>query len=184
MLVQAAVWPDVAQVQGPEVKVLGTVTPVGIVIVVVIGPCAGAVPILLTNTGKVVCTPGVSTPAGVPIVVVMSGTPITPGFNNKVIELLVNAVSPLFAAILAVNSTGTPTAAALAVNGKLKVLVEAGLNALTFVQVTVLTTVLQPQPLLTKLPGVVMPTGSLIVTVNMPAVLAVPTLSMVIGKLL
>jgi hypothetical protein len=109
----------VLQVLPLLVNVAGTVMPVGTVIVVVIGPVAGAEPTFVTVTGTLLVVPTTNGVEGCPIVVTKSGTPVT-----AVLGVIGAAgLFPVFAAgsfgadVVAVVCGVVPTIAAVGVIG-------------------------------------------------------------------
>ena len=175
----------VVQFQLPLVNVVGTVTPVGIVMLVVIGPVVGAVPTLETVTGNVLGCPAIKAGLGDPIAVVKSGTPATGAVGvNGVAALLPVAVSPGTGAVVALNIGLVPTAALVGVIGTLKLSELAAVIDTGFVQATVELVVVQLQPLLIKLAGAVTPAGNVTVVLIGPVAVPVPMLATVTGKLL
>jgi hypothetical protein len=116
----------------------GDVTPLGNVIVVVIGPVVGPVPTLATVTGNVPAWPATSAGLGVPMVVVRSGTPATAVVGvSGVAALLPVLVSPTTGLVLALNVGVVPTTEALGVIGTLNIELLPLLKPLTDVQATV-----------------------------------------------
>lgn len=182
-LVQLTTCPATVQPQPLLENAAGGVIPAGIVIVVVIGPFAGAVPILLTVTGIFEVVPAVK--AGiVPTVVVKSGAvPACTGvIGEPVLPLFPDETSPLTGVVFTTNEGIVPIELFVGVTGTLNKLLVPLVNELGFVQVTTCPATVQFQPLLENgADGGVMPAGIVSVVVTGPLAGAVPILLTVTG---
>jgi hypothetical protein len=161
----------------------GGVMPVGIVIVVEIGPLAGAVPILLTVTGIFDVTPAVKVGTG-PTAVIKSGA--VPAWTGKLAvelpELLFVIVSPETGEVIAVKVGVVPTELFVGVTGMLNKLLVPLVNEFGFEQITFCPEVVQFQPLLINgATGGVIPAGILIVVEIGPVAEALPIFATVTG---
>ena len=172
------------------VNVTGALVPVGKVIVVVIIPVVGEVPIFVTVTGIMLGIPATNGVNGCPIVVTKSGDGAAAiGVVGTIVEgLFANFVvgSPAFATVV-LKVGVVPTIAAFGVTGTLNVLAAVApvvVKAVELVQVTTELDVLQFQPFDVNVGVVVIPKGKVIVVVVIPVVAAVPIFEMVTGILL
>jgi hypothetical protein len=163
----------------------GDVIPLGNVMIVVIGPVVGPVPILATVTGNVPAWPATRAGLGVPIVVVRSGTPATAVVVvSAVAALLLVLVSPTICAVLALKVGVVPTIEAFGVIGTLNVMLKLVAKPTAEVQATVWPVVIQFQPLFENDAGAETPIGNDMVVKIGPGASPVPMLATVTGKLL
>ena len=137
----------VVQVNPPEVKLAGTVTPGGTGTVTVIGPVVGPVPTLETVTGTLDWTPAWNGATGEPMAVVRSGYGVPPppaGLTGNVAVpvLLPVLVSPVVAGTLMVIGAGFGVCP-VTVNGICPPSVAPGASGPAAVQVTVEAAVVQ-----------------------------------------
>ena len=168
-------------------KLAGALVPAGSVIVVVIGPVVGPVPLLVTVIGTLLGCPSTKAGDGCPIVVVKSATGKAETGVLAVIgeaALLLVTVSP-GVVVVPLNGPGcVPTVLAFGVTGTWIVLLPPAAIGPGLIQVTVWPLVVQLLPLLLKLAGALVLAGSVIVVVIGPVVGALPLLVTVIGTLL
>jgi hypothetical protein len=191
-LVHVTVWPLVVQVLPFVVKgPAGALVLAGNVIVVVIGPVAGAVPWLVTVTGTLLGEPATNEGEGCPITVTKSGVPDTAvlGVIGVAGLLLTKEVGSFGELGVAVNGPGVlPIVPTVGVTGmsKTAVLLPATLlNGPGVVHVTTCPVVVQVEPLVVNGPaGALVPVGKLMVVVITPASGAEPVLVSVTGMLL
>jgi hypothetical protein len=162
----------------------GAETPVGNDTDVTIGPGALPVPTFATVTGKLLATPATNAGLGWPSVVVISGMPFTGAVVTGVAALLPVFTSLLTGLVVALMVGVVPMVAALGVTGTLKLLDAPLLIGPELVQPTIVTVVLQLQPLLTNDAGAVKPVGKVMVVVIWPIDGADPMLLTVTGILL
>ena len=179
-LVQVTVCPTVVQVLLLLVNVAGALIPVGKVIVVVIMPVVGEVPIFVTVTGTILGVPTTNGVNGCPIVVTKSGAGVA---ATGVVGVI--GVAALFPVTVspgvvgdAVNGVGVvPTVLAAGVTGTFITAVLFGTTLLIgpgLVQVTVCPLVVQVLLLLVNVAGALVPAGKVIVVVITPVVGAEP----------
>jgi hypothetical protein len=186
---QVTVCPDVLQVLPPLAKVAGADTPVGSVMVVVIGPVAGPEPTFVVVTGILLTCPTVNGVAGWPTVVTKSGTPATGvlGVVGVAALLPVLLAGSFGAEDVPLNVGVVPAVAAEGVTGTLIVIVLLGavlLNGPGVLQVTVWPEVVQLLPPLVKVAGADVPAGNVMVVVIGPVAGPEPMLVVVTGTLL
>jgi hypothetical protein len=163
----------------------GGVIPLGMVIVVVIGPLAGAVPILLTVTGIFEVIPAVNVGIG-PTAVIKSGAGAADtGIVAVALPvLLFVTTSPETGEVEAVNCGVVPIAVFVGVTGTLNAELVPLFIGPAFVQVTFCPAVVQLHPLLVKgADGGVIPVGIVSVVEIEPVVAALPILLTVTGIL-